>query len=209
MNSSPETNRHTRTLLYIPIIHTHADMGAMGDEIRRTVLRTSGARGWQRKVEAVSEGWDRIDRAIARLPRPLAKVRLYQDGLPVCGREKEIVEELAQKGSRNHRLLVQMMSAGATLMGTESVPLLQEEYERTQEFLAVRGGRGGHRPREETPRPPAVLLRSRDEFIADRINHTLQDGETGILFLGMLHSLTGLLDPGIRVVYPVDRPATE
>jgi hypothetical protein len=48
------------------------------------------------------------------------------------------------------------------------------------------------------------LLKRRDQFIADRINDTLCPGETGILFLGMLHSLRHLLDEQIKVVYPVN-----
>jgi hypothetical protein len=44
------------------------------------------------------------------------------------------------------------------------------------------------------------LLKKRDRFIARRINSTLRPGETGILFLGMLHSLAALLDEDIRVI---------
>jgi hypothetical protein len=49
------------------------------------------------------------------------------------------------------------------------------------------------------------LLKKRDRYIAGRINTTLGKGETGILFLGMFHSLQGLLDRNIRVIYPVRR----
>jgi hypothetical protein len=84
------------------------------------------------------------------------------------------------------------------LMGTESPELLVEEYQ-----LALTGlgsGPDGARRRELSA---AALLEKRDRFIADRINSTLQQGETGILFLGMLHSVQPYLDRDIDVVYPV------
>jgi DNA-binding response OmpR family regulator len=40
--------------------------------------------------------------------------------LPVCGRDLEIVAELAKAGSRNHPLLLRLKGRGALLMGTES-----------------------------------------------------------------------------------------
>jgi hypothetical protein len=48
-----------------------------------------------------------------------------------------------------------------------------------------------------------ALIRKRDQYIADRIEQTLQIGETGILFLGMLHALENQLHKDIRVIYPV------
>ena len=39
----------------------------------------------------------------------------------------------------------------------------------------------------------------RDEFIAGRINETLAEGETGILFIGAYHDVVHRLAPDIRV----------
>jgi hypothetical protein len=47
------------------------------------------------------------------------------------------------------------------------------------------------------------LLKRRDQYIARRINDTLLAGETGLIFLGMLHSVRSWLDKDIRVVYPI------
>jgi len=134
------------------------------------------------------------------------RVRLYQDGLPICGREEEIVRELAAKGSRNHSLLLRLMEKGATIMGTESPEMLIEEFERVKRSI---GGRnpGRMKNRQSDARgSDDILLRRRNQFIAHRINTTLQPGETGILFLGMLHALEHLLDKDIQVVYPISQP---
>ena len=43
------------------------------------------------------------------------RVRLYQDGLPVSGHESDIVRDLAQAGSPNHQLLLDLMAKGVQL----------------------------------------------------------------------------------------------
>jgi hypothetical protein len=124
-----------RKLVYIPIIHTRADMGALSDSVSRMTLRKMGRAALKRKVNAVDKVWTEIERAIDHLNLPYKTVRIYQDGLPVCGKEAEIVTDLANTGSRNHRLLVRLMEGGATIMGTESAELLVEEYDLIKKIL--------------------------------------------------------------------------
>jgi len=47
------------------------------------------------------------------------------------------------------------------------------------------------------------LLQRRDQYIARRINETLRGGETGLLFLGLLHSIRPWLDEDVQVIYPL------
>jgi hypothetical protein len=123
--------------------------------------------------------------------------------LPVCGHEREIVSELAGAGSRNHRLLLALAERGAALMGTESPELLVEEYQLASAAFAS----GASLKREVRQRELRdSLLEKRDRYIAQRINSTLGAGESGILFLGMLHQAAKYLDSGIDVVYPLGLP---
>jgi hypothetical protein len=195
----------TRRLIYIPIVHTPEDMGALQESVARATLEKMGRAGLSRKMAAVDKMWADIARLIDSLALSFDRVRLYQDGLPVCGREAKIVMEMARAGSRNHQLLWRLMAQGASLMGTESGDLLIQEYEAAKESL------GGRSPRaaavaEQRRAWSADLLKRRDQFIAARINDTLKPGETGILFLGMLHALEGYLHPDIQVIYPFRRP---
>ncbi len=195
-----------RTLIYIPIIHTQADMGALSGPIQRLKVKRLGRKGWERTVNLVDRLWAQIEQAIESLVLPYERVRLYQDGLPVCGREAEIVGELAKAGSRNHRLLLCLREKGATIMGTESSELLVEEYQLVKEVFA--SGKPGVATWGEARRKALrdSLLRRRDQYIARRVNGTLLMGETGLMFLGMLHSLGPWLDKDIRVVYPIHQP---
>lgn len=194
-----------RTLIYVPIIHTQTDLGALGESIRRIALGKVGKQSIQRKIELINRVWTEIENTIDRLDLSYESVRLYQDGLPVCGREVEVVSELAKAGGRNHQLLMRLMEKGATLMGTESPELLIAEYERAKQMTATENILKKDRGIALQKRAADQLLKKRDRYIAGRINTTLGKGETGILFLGMLHSLQGLLDRDIHVIYPVRR----
>src|SRR3990167_5525794 len=122
-----------RTLIYIPIIHTQADMGALAGAIRRLAIEKLGHREWERSVRAIDQLWTIIHETIEKLDLLYPRVRLYQDGLPNCGREVQIVTDLANAGSPNHQLLLYLMEKGATLMGTESADFLLEEYQLVQQ----------------------------------------------------------------------------
>jgi hypothetical protein len=178
-------------------------MGTLGASIRGKKLSTLGRQGLTHNAAVVEKMWEEIEHAVVRLPPTQGTVRLYQDGLPVCGHERAIVSELAGAGSRNHRLLLELEALGATLMGTESPDLLVEEYQlATAAFApgtAVRANLRQQKLRD-------TLLEKRDRFVADRINRTLGAGESGILFLGLLHEAAKYLDPDIDVVYPLGKP---
>lgn len=188
-----------RKLFLIPIIHTQADLGSMSESIRQFYVRKFGKEQWRRHVRTITEIWRRISEKIEQLELDYSKVRLYQDGLPHCGKEAEIVRDLAQTESPNHRLLLELMERGARIEGTESPELLLEEYALARQTLSSlesdRPGPAARRRQELSKR----LLERRDRYIAERIDHTLQEGETGLIFLGMLHSLEGLLPTDIEV----------
>jgi hypothetical protein len=196
-----------RSLIHLPIIHTQADMGALSNAIKEITIQKLGQQGWERNVHLIDEIWTRIEQAIDSWALPCQRVRLYQDGLPVCGREAEIVAELAKAGSRNHRLLLRLQERGAILMGTESADLLVREYKLVKEIVAAGDSPKARRLEARHRTLSQALLKERDQAIAQRINTTLRPGETGLLFLGMLHSLEGLLAQDIRVTHPLYPPS--
>jgi hypothetical protein len=194
----------SRTLIYFPIVHTQADMGALQESVARATLEKMGRAGLARKTAAVDRIWTEIETAIDALALCFDRVRLYQDGLPVCGREAEIVTELAQAGSRNHQILLRLMAQGAVLMGTEAGDLLVQEYQLARQALTTRPPRAAGVAASRRALSQALLQR-RDQFIGQRIHETLKNGETGILFLGMLHQVEQYLAPNVKVTYPLRR----
>ena len=61
----PESSE--RTPIYIPVIHTQADMGALSEAIQRLKVKKLGRKGWERYVRLVNKLWTRIEQAIESL----------------------------------------------------------------------------------------------------------------------------------------------
>ncbi|MEI8242237.1 MAG: hypothetical protein WCI17_03130 [bacterium] len=206
MKASTDRKRvSNRTLLYFPIVHSQSEMGKLGKTIRKVTQQKLGRRVWQRKVDLVDRFWEHLAEIVFQdLAIPYARTRVYQDGLPVCDKEIEIVTEIAKLGSPNHRLLLQLREKGATIMGTESAELLIREYRLAKEILNAGDAREALELEAQQKAAGEQLLEKRDAFIAARIDQTLLAGETGLLFLGMLHSPVARLPPDIRVLYPLE-----
>ena len=173
----------------------------MSASVKRLFMRRIGPQKWKKRVETIEATWQTIQTELDGLGLNYREVRLYQDGLPNCGREIEIVEEMARTGSKNHRILLEMIEKGAVLTGTESPELLMEEYELVRKVLRALES-GDKETLAERPGTDAkALLHKRDRYIADRIDKTLKTGETGLIFLGVLHSLEGLLCADIHITF--------
>ena len=198
----------SRTLLYFPIVHSQLDMGALGESVRKVTLQKLGERVWRQKINLVKRFWSDVESILNKHTLDYAQTRVYQDGLPICGKELDIVTELAEKGNPNHQILVRLMEKGATVMGTESAELLIEEYHLIKKILETGDAKDALAIEIRQKAASSLLLKKRDEFIAARIDQTLQAGETGVLFLGLLHNPAVLLPEDMEVSYPMNRPLT-
>jgi hypothetical protein len=181
-------------------------MGSLSRSVERVKVEKYGARRSHEQAVAVGRMWDEIRSAIDAWDLAWPGVRLYQDGLPVCGRETPIVEDLAQAGSANHQLLLSLVARGATLVGTESPDLLLEEYRLAKLIYAAADAATAARLDARYRAQSRSVLARRDRYIASRINDTLLAGETGLLFLGLLHRVESALATDILVRHPLSRP---
>jgi len=181
-------------------------MGDLAEAVRAFGVQKVGAERFESAMKAVNRFWELVDEELQTLALDWRKVRLYQDALPVCGIEQQIVRDLARTGNRNYLLLERLEAHGAGLMGTESPDLLLEEYRLVQRVLAASDAAGAAAIAAAQAQTGADLLVRRDMFIADRIDSTLRSGEEGILFLGMLHSVEKWLPRDISIIYPIVPP---
>jgi hypothetical protein len=192
-----------RRLIYVPIVHTTADMGSQAEALERAHVQRHGRGEWARSRRLIDEVWEGLRKRLLALDLDYRTMRIYQDGLPVCGRELDIVREVAQGGSRNYALILELLERGAMLEGTESPGLLRQEYERvrcalTKESAPTRTG-------ELRARESERILHQRDEFIARRVDESLKEGEVGILFIGLMHRVDRFLPADIEVQYLIHR----
>ena len=186
-----------RALIYFPIIHSPKDLGSLS----KLASDLKSNEQEKKYLEAVKHFWEIVATTIESLELDYSNLKLYQDGLPVCGKEKEIVAEVAESGSENHRLLQILNRKGAVLMGTESPELLVKEHELMMQMLKSVDYT------ETSLSAAQTLLNQRDEYIAQRIDETLQDNEMGILFLGLMHTIETRLAKDIFVIQPLGKPS--
>lgn len=174
-----------RQLLYLPIIHTSADLGSLASALEAESTRRMGQERWQRHQQTVARFWEAATCYFLPLAGPHLKI--YQDGLPVGGElGRRIVKQAGLRGSLNHQLLTRLLEAGAEVRATEDPRLLAREYELLHRAVEGRGGE--------------TLTAQRDRFIAAAINTTLREGELGLLLLGSSHNVMPYLDRDIAVM---------
>ncbi len=187
-----------RTLIYVPIIHTGADLGSIAKDVTKRGIATLGEEIWTEHRTTVDRFWDAISHYFGSIDAANAKI--YQDGMVAEGEiGNKIVTEMSKAGSKNYQLISRLLERGAVLVKTEDFELVKEEYNK---LLAITRA-------ESTVRKIVALikyklaksrlLRERDIFIAERINQTLGTGETGIVFIGAVHKIKENLPKGIQV----------
>ena len=220
-----DTTDPARQLIHIPILHSPADMGSMGEKLVSAYIERFGRRHWEEYLAAIEGFWRNVRAELDRLQLNYSRVDLYQDGLPVCGREMEIVQKAGAMGGENYKLLLDLLDKGATLMGTEDPNLLLREYRSVQAGLAacdtgvsptrvadvlaesgIPAAEPAGIPDTHDGNRPSLQTRSnRDAYIGRRIDASLQPGRIGILFLGMTHDVESYL-PADIVVRRLARP---
>jgi hypothetical protein len=185
-------------LYVVPIIHSGADMGSIAPILDEGVAARLAPGLWQRHRETVSAFWDSIGRFLGGLD--VSGFKIYQDGLLADGEEgRRIVREGIGRGSKNFEIIGRLLERGAVLVKTESLPLVKQEYGYITRMARARSVKEREVAALRYKLDRGQLLKRRDEFIADRINETLAEGETGILFIGAYHDVVKRLAPYIRV----------
>ena len=192
-------NDYNRQLIHVPILHCPADMGTLRGGLETVYVEQFGRRRWEEHLALIDKFWQSVRTGLDELDLDYHRVDLYQDGLPVCGKELQIVEETAAKGSDNYQLLMELLTRGATLTGTEDPKLLLQEYRSLKEGLATKLSDDRVAGNVSDGRCAVELLAKRDAYIARRIGETLLPGRTGILFLGMMHKVQSHLPGDILI----------
>jgi len=198
-----------RRLNIIPIVHSRHDLGSLENQVGELKAKLSSERSVVSSRNAVEMFWNEINRRMQTSGFDFPNMLIYQDGLPNTGHSDRVIEhriiaDLAANGSPNHKLIQWMIAQGAMLVGTESIDLLLKEYDFVRQSLAQ--GLGDFDAEPAVKDESTNVRVQRDQYIAKRILETLGEGQTGIIFLGLLHSLQDFLPSDLVVDYPFGRP---
>ena len=187
-----------RKLLFVPIIHTEADLGSAAPVINRRSASLCGEQRWARHKTVVSEFWQRMEDYLSNIEA--TNLKIYQDGLLAGGElGRKIVEEGARRGSKNYEIILDLIKRGAEIRTTEDASLLKEEYEHISRLTQAKSPAPGTPAHMEYESHKERLTNERDKFVARTIDETLGEGEVGILFMGSYHDVISHLAPDIVV----------
>jgi len=187
-----------RTLIYVPVIHTSADLGSIAGDVTKRGIAGVGEEIWARHGNTVDGFWDAISKYFGSVD--VTGMKIYQDGMVADGEVgRRIVEDTANAGSKNYQLVAKLLERGAVLVKTEDFKLVKREYYMllgvtlaktvVQKIIAL----------IRYKLVKGILLKKRDAFIAARIDETLGSGEKGILFIGAIHNVKEKLHNSIHV----------
>lgn len=187
-----------KRLIYVPIIHMSADLGSIAKQVDKMGVAGFGEEFWKRHRETISGFWDSMVKFFANLEAK--NLRIYQDGLVADGEiGQKIVEEAVKSGSRNYEIIDDLLKRGAILVQTESFALIKKERDSIIKIAKA-----------ETIIEKLIaylkyrliknrLLSKRDNYIAKRIDETLNHGDIGILFLGAYHNIIPKFSKNIQI----------
>jgi len=186
-----------RTLLYVPIIHMDVDLGSVAMDLAKRGIRELGEDVWARHKEAVLGFWDSIIEYFDNLK--VSGFKTYQDGMVADGEiGQKIIEEGLKSGSKNYEIVYKLIQRGAVLVKTEDFALVKEERDHIVKMAQAKS----------TEKLIAFLkyrliknrlLNERDSYIAKGIDETLDQGGTGIIFIGAYHDIEKWLPKNIQI----------
>ncbi|MBU2540729.1 MAG: hypothetical protein KJ593_02405 [Candidatus Omnitrophica bacterium] len=187
-----------RTLIYVPIIHTSADLGSLAKAVAKRGIADLGQELWKEHRKTVDGFWDCLSVYFFLLD--VRGMKIYQDGMVAEGEVGEkIVEEGLKSGSKNYEIVSKLLKKGAFLIKTEDFELVKKERDRLVVITQAKSIFKKLIAVIKYKLTKNKLLSKRDKFIAKRIDETLAHGEKGILFIGAFHNIKKRLPKNILI----------
>jgi hypothetical protein len=187
-----------RTLLYVPVIHTSADLGSIAEHIAKRGIADLGRDFWEKHKRTVDGFWNAVSNYFDSMD--VTGVKIYQDGMVAqddVGRK--IAEDTAKAGSKNYQLILRLLERDAILVKTEDLSLVKKEYDRLRAITQAKSITAKLVAFMKYKLVKTILLRKRDTFIAGKIDQTLNVGEKAILFIGAFHDIKKRLSKNIQI----------
>lgn len=187
-----------RTLIYVPIIHTSADLGSIAKDVTKRGIAGLGEDVWKEHRKTIEGFWDGISHYFNL--EDASGIKIYQDGMVAEGEVgQKIVEEGIRSGSKNYEIVSRLLKRGAILVKTEDFNLVKKEHDRLLKITQAKTKLEKLLGFIRYKLTKNILLNKRDRFIAKRIDETLNQGETGIIFIGAYHNIIPQLPKNIQV----------
>ncbi len=190
-----------RNLIYVPIIHASADLGSMASELHKKGIADFGEEFWQQHIETINGFWEAIRHYFDSIDMYIEGTKIYQDGMVADGEVAEqIIQDSVKAGSINYQIVSDLIQKGAVIIQTEKLDLVKKELVKLQSITMAKSSFAKIMSLIMYKITKSSILKTRDKFIANQINTTLKEDETGILFIGAYHNIMDKLPSDIQVI---------
>ena len=188
-----------KTLILVPVIHMSSDMGSLAKDLNRRGIADLGEELWKEHIKTVETFWDELSHYFDTMH--VSGMKIYQDGMIAEGEVGQmIVQEGAKSGSKNYELVSELLKRGAILVKTEDFKLVKKERDRLIAITQAKSLPDKLIAFMKYKVTKNRLLNKRDKFIARRIDETLNQDETGIIFIGAFHNIKERLPKDVRTI---------
>ena len=190
-----------RNLIYVPIIHTSADLGSIAKDVNKKGIANLGKDVWEKHIKTIDGFWDAILHYFYSIFEPDMKMKIYQDGMVADGEVgMKIVEQGIKSGSKNYELISMLIKKGGVLVKTEDFHLVKKELDNFISLTKAKSVLQKLMALIKYNLIKNILLNQRDKLIAKRIDDTLETDEIGIIFIGAFHKIKKKLPKDIQVI---------
>ncbi len=190
-----------RNLIYVPIIHSSADLGSLSKDVNKKGIANLGKDVWEKHIKTIDGFWDAILHYFYSIFEPDMKMKIYQDGMVADGAVgMKIVEQGIKSGSKNYELISMLIKKGGVLVKTEDFHLVKKELDSFISLTKAKSVLQKLMALIKYNLIKNILLNQRDKFIAKRIDDTLEKDEVGIIFIGAFHRIKKKLPKDIQVI---------
>ena len=190
-----------RNLIYVPIIHSSADLGSLSKDVNKKGIANLGKDVWEKHIKTIDGFWDAILHYFYSIFEPDMKMKIYQDGMVADGEiGMKIVEQGIKSGSKNYELISMLITKGGVLVKTEDFQLVKKELDSFISLTKANSVLQKLIALLKYNLIKNILLNQRDKLIAKRIDDTLETDEIGIIFIGAFHKIKKKLPKDIQVI---------
>lgn len=187
--------------MYVPIIHSSADLGSLSKDVNKKGITNLGEKVWEKHLKTIDGFWDAILHYFYSIFEPDMKMKIYQDGMVADGEVgMKIVEQGIKSGSKNYELISMLIKKGGVLVKTEDFHLVKKELDS---FISLTKANSVLKKLIALLKYNLIkniLLNQRDKLIAKRIDDTLETDEIGVIFIGAFHKINKKLPKDIQVI---------
>jgi len=189
-----------KNLIYIPIIHSGADMGSTAAGLTQKSINEFGKNFWETHIETINKYWDIISQYCDTINFGDHTIKIYQDGM-IADSEiaDKIIEDSVKAGSKNYEIISKILKRGAVIVQTEELSMVKKELKMLKSIPSSNSLFFQLIRIFKFKINRSKLLKQRDKYIANRITATLDPNDLSIIFIGAYHKVSDKLPKDIVI----------